>query len=94
MTPLPYALVDRICELGALLDEHSVAAVAELLRHIPDAHHAKPTVRHAHLLLSGEARAMLDIIVDTWVFIVPQTSGAEIGAALIAAAVQASRLQQ
>ncbi len=92
MAPLPYALLDRICELGAVLDEQSIAAIAELLRHSPDARHAQAAVRHAHLLLNGEARTMLGIITDTWIFVAPQTSGAEIGAALMAAAVQASRL--
>lgn len=92
MTPLPYALLDRICELGAAVDEETASAVAELLRHSPDAQQAASALRHAQLLLNNETRGMLNILADTWTFIAPQTSGAELGAALMAAAVQARRL--
>lgn len=92
MTPLPYALLDRLCELAASLDPQTVAAIAELLRSCPNAGAAASAAKHARLLLPCDAGAMLDIAVDTWRFVAPQTSGAEIGAALIAAAAQAERL--
>lgn len=94
MTPLPYALLDRLCELAASLDPQTVAAVAELLRQCPDAHAAISAAKHARLLLTSEAGAMFDIAVDTWRFVAPQTSGAEIGAALIAATAQAGHMRQ
>ncbi len=91
MTPLPYALLDRICDLGAALDEQQVAALAELLRHAHGDSARDGTARHARMLLQGEVLGMFDILVDTWTLLAPQTSGAEIGAALMAAGVQARR---
>lgn len=92
MVALPYALLDRLCDLGAALDEAGAIALAELLRHCPDATQAESAVRHGRMLLAGEALGMFDIAVDTWRFVAPATTGAEIGAALLAAAVQAQRL--
>lgn len=91
MTPLPYALLDRICDLGAALDEQQVAALAELLRHALGGGSRDGLQQHARMLLRGDARGMFDILVDTWTLLPPQTSGAEIGAALMAAGVQARR---
>ncbi len=91
MTPLPYALLDRICDLGAALDEQQVAALAELLRHAHGDSARDRMARHARMLLQGEVLGMFDILVDTWTLLAPQTSGAEIGAALMAAGVQARR---
>ena len=91
MTPLPYALLDRICDLGEALDEQQAAALAELLRHCGDARARDEASCHVRMLLAGEARGMFDILVDTWTLLAPQTSGAEIGAALVAAGVQARR---
>lgn len=91
MTPLPYALLDRICDLGEALDEQQTAALAELLRHADDAGQRETMARHARLLLGSETAGMFDILVDTWTLVAPRTSGAEIGAALMAAGVQARR---
>jgi len=91
VTPLPYALLDRICDLGAALDEQQVAALAELLRHARGDGARDGMARHARMLLQGEVLGMFDILVDTWALLAPQTSGAEIGAALMAAGVQARR---
>lgn len=91
MVALPYALLDRICELGATLDETTAAAISELLRHAANAEGAASAVRHARLLLNGEALGMFEILVDTWRLAAAPTSGGEIGAALMAACVQAAR---
>jgi len=91
VTPLPYALLDRICDLGAVLDEQQVAALAELLRHAHGGERRDGMARHARMLLRGDALGMFDILIDTWTLLAPRTSGAEIGAALMAAGVQARR---
>ena len=94
MTPLPYALLDRICDLGAALDEQQVAALAELLRHAHGGGARDGMARHARMLLQGEVLGMFDILVDTWRLAAAPTSGGEIGAALMAACVQARRQQR
>ena len=53
MTPLPYALLDRICELGETLDEQQLAALAELLRHAEGADQRDGLARHARMLLGA-----------------------------------------
>jgi hypothetical protein len=93
MVALPYALLDRICELGATLDETTAAAISELLRHAANANGAAAAVRHARMLLRGDALGMFDILVDTWRLAAAPTSGGEIGAALMAACVQSRRQQ-
>ncbi len=91
MTPLPYALLDRICELGETLDEQQLAALAELLRHAEGADQRDGLARHARMLLGGDASGMFGILIDTWALLAPRTRGAEIGAALMAAGVTARR---
>ncbi len=94
MIPLPYALVDRICEMAALLEDTQAEALAELLRASPDARQAARSKDHIHMLCDAELRGRADILFDTWLFLAAQTSGAEIGAALYAATVQANRFKR
>lgn len=91
MTPLPYALLDRICDLASHLDENGTEALAQMLRQCKDGPGCSRTGKLARLLLDADNRGRLDILLDTWTFVAPSTSGAEIAAALVAAGAQARR---
>ncbi|MRR51565.1 MAG: hypothetical protein EG825_11720 [Rhodocyclaceae bacterium] len=91
MTPLPYALLDRICDLAAHLDEQGAEALAEMLRRCKDGPGCQRVGKLARLLLDADNRGRLDILLDTWTFIAPRTLGIEIAAALVAAGAQARR---
>jgi len=91
MTPLPYALLDRICDLATHLDENGAEALAEMLRQCKDGLGCRRMGKLARLLLDTENRGRLDILMDTWTFVAPGTSGAEIAAALVAAGAQSRR---
>jgi len=92
MIALPYALLDRICDLAQQLDEVAAEALADVLRGCPDGRRGKDVRPLVGMLLDPQHRAMFDILADTWLFVAPQTSGAEIAAALVAAAVQGRRV--
>lgn len=92
MIALPYALLDRICELGQHLDESRAESLADLLRSCPDGRHIESCRSVIGMLLDAQTRTMFTILADTWLFVAPQTSGAEIAAALLAATVQSRRL--
>jgi hypothetical protein len=92
MIALPYALLDRICDLAPQLDEAAAQALADVLRGCPDGRRGKDIRPLVGMLLEPQQRAMFDILADTWLFVAPQTSGAEIAAALLAAAVQGRRV--
>ncbi len=92
MIALPYALLDRICDLSQHLDEARAESLADLLRGCPDGRHIDNCRQVVGMLLDGQTRAMFTILADTWLFVAPQTSGAEIAAALVAATVQSRRI--
>ena len=92
MIALPYALLDRICDLAQRLDEGTAESLADLLRACPSGRATERARPLIGMLLNGETRTMFNILADTWLFVAPQTSGAEIAAALVAAAVQSRRL--
>jgi hypothetical protein len=96
MIRLPYALLDRICDLARHLAEQPegearIETVCELLRACPDGRQVGAHRAMLTLLLDAEEKAMWDILADTWLFVAPPTSGAEIAAALAGAAAQSRR---
>lgn len=92
MIPLPYALLDRICDLATQLDDTAAEALAEVLRTCPDGRHSRRTLAQLQLMCDTETRGRLAILFDTWCLTAPHTSGAEIAAALYAATVQRNRV--
>lgn len=91
MTPLPYALLDRICDLASHLDEHGTEALAEMLRQCEDGPGCQQVGKLARLLLNADNRGRLNILLDTWTFVAPRTRGIEVAAALVAAGAQVRR---
>ena len=96
MIRLPYALLDRICTLATHLGERPegearVETMCELLRACPDGRQVAAHRGLLVMLLDAEEKAMWDILADTWLFVAPATTGAEIAAALAGAAAQSRR---
>ena len=96
MIRLPYALLDRVCALAEHLaqrpeGEARIETVCELLRACPDGRQVTAHRGLLVMLLDTEEKAMWDILADTWLFVAPATTGAEIAAALAGAAAQSCR---
>ena len=97
MIRLPYALLDRVCALATHLGEQPegearIETVCELLRACPDGRQVAAHRSMLVMFLDAEEKAMWNILADTWLFVAPTTSGAEIAAALAGAAAQSRRV--
>ena len=92
MIPLPYALLDRICDIASGLDDGTAEALAELFRACPDARQSHRARDQLRMVCDAQIRGRVEILFDTWRLVAPSTTGAEIAAALYAATVQTNRI--